>query len=521
MDRLFASFSQVDASTTRRYGGTGLGLAISKRLVELMGGTMWVESEEGKGSTFHIGLPVEAAEVPTRVAVQSALPQLAGKRILVVDDNATNREIVARHARSWGMEAVAIASPSEALARIEEGETFDVAVLDLVMPEMDGLALAREIRRHRDERELPLVLLTSLGRLPQAQSSGEFAVQLAKPVKASQLYNALVKALAEHVAAAGGRRARAGSGQAGDIVVADPLGRGQRREPEGRTPAPRPARLPRRRGVERPRGAGGARAAALRRRAHGRADARAGRSRCFAPDLRALAGGGPPAHHRDDGERDARGPRGLLRRRDGRLRRQTDPSERAGGGAEPRASARGHPHGERGGRRRQPRRERDREPERARRGRVPRGGDRHVPERRARPRRNAANDVRAGRHGGAAASGAHPEVERPDLRGRNASRSSAESSRNERGAASWTAPPSSSIESSESTPPSRRRSLRSGRQPRRERFRLSARNDPDRRRQPGEQPSAQPRSWSSRGTPSSSRNTAARRSTCCVASTST
>jgi PAS domain S-box-containing protein len=199
MDRLFASFSQIDASTTRRYGGTGLGLAISKRLVELMGGTMWVESEEGKGSTFHIGLPVEAAEVPTRVAVQSVLPQLAGKRILVVDDNATNREIVARHARSWGMEAMAIASPSEALARIEEGEEIDVAVLDLVMPEMDGLALAREIRRHRDERELPLVLLTSLGRLPQARSSGEFAVQLAKPVKASQLYNALLKALAEHI----------------------------------------------------------------------------------------------------------------------------------------------------------------------------------------------------------------------------------------------------------------------------------------------------------------------------------
>ena len=199
MDRLFASFSQVDASTTRRYGGTGLGLAISKRLVELMGGTMWVESKEGEGSTFHIGLPVEAAEVPTRVAVQSALPELAGKRILVVDDNATNREIVARHARSWGMEPMAIASPSDALARIEKGEKFDVAVLDLVMPEMDGLALAREIRLHRDERELPLVLLTSLGRLPQAQSSGEFAVQLAKPVKASQLYNALVKALAEHI----------------------------------------------------------------------------------------------------------------------------------------------------------------------------------------------------------------------------------------------------------------------------------------------------------------------------------
>jgi PAS domain S-box-containing protein len=198
-ERLFASFSQVDASTTRRYGGTGLGLAISKRLVEMMGGTMWVESAEGEGSTFRFGLAVQAAEVPSRVAEQGPLPRLAGKRILVVDDNATNREIVARHAQSWGMEAVTIASPSEALARIEEGDQFEVAVLDMVMPEMDGLALAREIRRHRDKRELPLVLLTSLGRLPEGQSSEEFAVQLAKPVKASQLYNALLKALAEHV----------------------------------------------------------------------------------------------------------------------------------------------------------------------------------------------------------------------------------------------------------------------------------------------------------------------------------
>jgi PAS domain S-box-containing protein len=199
MDRLFASFSQVDASTTRRYGGTGLGLAISKRLVELMGGTMWAESEEGEGSTFHVDLPVQAAEVPARVGVRGALPELAGKRILVVDDNPTNLEIVARHARSWGMEAVAIESSAEALRRIEEGEQYDLAVIDLVMPELDGIALAREIRRHRDERELPLVLVTSLGRLSRTQSAGEFAFQLAKPVKASQLYNALVKALAEHL----------------------------------------------------------------------------------------------------------------------------------------------------------------------------------------------------------------------------------------------------------------------------------------------------------------------------------
>src|SRR5215469_5928032 len=91
MDLLFTSFSQVDASTTRRFGGTGLGLAISKRLVELMGGTISVESEEKKGSTFRISLPVAAAEVPTRFALDDGFPHLAGKRILIVDDNATNR----------------------------------------------------------------------------------------------------------------------------------------------------------------------------------------------------------------------------------------------------------------------------------------------------------------------------------------------------------------------------------------------------------------------------------------------
>ena len=137
-------------------------------------------------------------------------------------------------------------------------------------------------------------------------------------------------------------------------------------------------------------------------------------------------------------------------------------------------------------------------------------------ERRARPRRDAADDARAGRHGRAAAGGAHPEVERPDVRGRDASPSSAASSSSERGAASWTAPPSSSIESSESTQRSSRRSLRSGRQPRRERFRLSARDDPGRRRQPGEPAFCSAADSSSRGTPSSSRSTAARRSTCCV-----
>jgi PAS domain S-box-containing protein len=195
MDRLFTSFSQVDASTTRRFGGTGLGLAISKRLVELMGGTIAVESELKQGSVFRISLPVAAADVPTKLVFDDGLPHLAGKRILIVDDNATNREIVTRHARSWEMEPVAVERPAAALELIVQGEPFDVAVLDMMMPEMDGVALARAIREHRSEAELPLLLLTSLGRLPQLQSEGVFSAQLAKPLKASHLYNTLLRLL--------------------------------------------------------------------------------------------------------------------------------------------------------------------------------------------------------------------------------------------------------------------------------------------------------------------------------------
>jgi PAS domain S-box-containing protein len=196
MAQLFQAFSQVDASTSRHFGGTGLGLAISKQLSELMGGTMWAESAQGQGSTFHFTFVAEETLVPKPPYAGEDQPQLQGRRLLLVDDNATNREIVARQAHSWGMLPRATGRPSEALAWVERGDPFDVAILDMQMPEIDGLALARRIREQPTGRALPLVLLTSLGRKEDSRDAREFAVTLTKPVRASQLHDALVGILA-------------------------------------------------------------------------------------------------------------------------------------------------------------------------------------------------------------------------------------------------------------------------------------------------------------------------------------
>jgi PAS domain S-box-containing protein len=192
LSRLFESFSQVDASTTRRYGGTGLGLAISKRLSELMGGTIWVESRVGEGSTFHFTIQAEQAPGLAAAHERGAPPQLHGRRVLIVDDNATNRHILVRQVGSWGMLTRDTASPAKALEWIRRGDPFDLAIVDLQMPEMDGVTLAGEIGRYRDARALPLVLLTSLGPWEEVRGGVEFAASLTKPIKASQLYDTLM-----------------------------------------------------------------------------------------------------------------------------------------------------------------------------------------------------------------------------------------------------------------------------------------------------------------------------------------
>lgn len=190
MDRLFASFSQVDASTTRRYGGTGLGLAISKRLVELLHGTMWVESRVGQGSTFHFTVVVTALPEPPRLHLHGLQPRLAGKRILVVDDHATSCRVLSQQLQMWGMVARAVSSGTAALAWLRGGEPCDVVLLDKQLPEMDGVALAAEIRRVLPK--VPLILQTPFSQRGLKVPPGLFAAVLSKPAKLSILYDALV-----------------------------------------------------------------------------------------------------------------------------------------------------------------------------------------------------------------------------------------------------------------------------------------------------------------------------------------
>jgi signal transduction histidine kinase/DNA-binding response OmpR family regulator len=189
---LFRSFTQADTSTTRQYGGTGLGLAISKRLCELMGGSMWIESELGVGSTFHFLLPAGAASesLPDRQTAPVAI--LNGKRVLIVDDNATNRFILTKQLESSGMQARTAASALEALDLLKKDEPFDFAVLDFQLPEMDGVQLASEIRRLPRREDLPLVMLSSgISGIPRSRPQNLFAAYLSKPIKPRKLLNTL------------------------------------------------------------------------------------------------------------------------------------------------------------------------------------------------------------------------------------------------------------------------------------------------------------------------------------------
>ncbi|MBN1146614.1 MAG: GAF domain-containing protein [Anaerolineales bacterium] len=207
MDGLFQPFTQVDASMTRRYGGTGLGLAISQRLIAMMAGKIWVESEgaPGKGSVFHFTIQTKAAPAPPRPYLEKVQTDLGGKRVLIVDDNATNRQMLSLQTEAWGMLTQATGSPLEALSWIRRGEAFDVALVDMQMPEMDGATLAAAIQQERQAQSeesipLPLVMLTS-GQWGGEMEGEAFAAFLTKPIKASQLYDVLAQIFVKDMAA--------------------------------------------------------------------------------------------------------------------------------------------------------------------------------------------------------------------------------------------------------------------------------------------------------------------------------
>ena len=198
--KLFQSFSQADSGTTRKYGGTGLGLAISKRLAELMGGRIWARSTGlGQGARFGFTIVVPPAEMPaaSRRSLSGTQPALQGLRLLVVDDNATHRRVLALQTAKWGMVPQDTAVPEDALRWVQEskrgGTAFDLAIIDMHMPGMDGVALARAIRKASPK--LPLVLFSSLGRKEADDTEGLFSAYLSKPLRQSQLFDTLVTLL--------------------------------------------------------------------------------------------------------------------------------------------------------------------------------------------------------------------------------------------------------------------------------------------------------------------------------------
>ncbi len=198
LDTLFASFTQADSSMTRRYGGTGLGLTICKQLVKLMGGTIGVESELGKGTSFWFELPFETQSSDQEPRYEISV-DLRGLKALVTDDNDTSREVMLEMLRSFGFQMEGATSGEEAIAKllqgVEDNEPFQLVLMDWKMPTMDGLETSRKIRANSQFTELPIVMITAFGREQERQVGEQIGINgfLYKPIQQSLLFDTLME----------------------------------------------------------------------------------------------------------------------------------------------------------------------------------------------------------------------------------------------------------------------------------------------------------------------------------------
>jgi PAS domain S-box-containing protein len=230
--KLFQPFSQLDASTTRRFGGTGLGLAICKQLVELMGGAIAVESEEGQGAKFRFVLDFRKQSTslaqPAGVAIVGSAPALVGLRLLVADDNATSRKLILEQAALWGIQVAEAANGQAALALLQlaahQNRPYDVAILAMQLPDMDSRSLEQAIRTDRALAQTHLILLASVSQCNSKQIQNlDFSTHLVKPVKQSRFFDCLMSLINPDLATASRCVLKPGAGDRPNTVASAEL----------------------------------------------------------------------------------------------------------------------------------------------------------------------------------------------------------------------------------------------------------------------------------------------------------